>query len=64
MITIMGRHTGLGLLSTTSVSSRLPSLRKLSGTLLTIAKSDRVRSGAVLYGARWKRAGRFTRLIR
>jgi len=61
---IIGRHISPGLSSTTSVSSRLPSLRKLLGTLLTIAKSDRVRSGAISYGGRWKRAGRFTRQMR
>jgi len=63
-MTIMGRYTGLGLLSTASVFSRLLSLRKLSGTLLTTAKLDRVQSGAISYGGEWKRAGRFTRLMR
>ena len=63
-MTMIGRYTSLRLLSTASVFSRLPSLRKLLGTLLTIAKSDRVRSGAILYGGRWKRAGRFARLMR
>ena len=64
MMIIIGRHTSLGLLSTTSVSSRLLSLRKLLGTLFTTAKSDRVQSGAISYSARWKRAGRFARLMR
>ena len=42
MMMIMVRHVGQGLLSTARLSSRLPSLRKLLGALLTIAKSDQV----------------------